>query len=347
MTPANKQYADIVLEGGGVKGIGLVGALTVLEQAGYEFKRVAGTSAGAIVGALVAADIPTADLLGIMQAIDYSKFKDKGALDHTLVGRAMSLLLEEGIYEGNYLKTWLSEVIGRYGKRTFADLHYEDAKADTPAEHRYRLVVIASDISCGRLAKLPWDYEEHFGLAADAIPIVDAVRASMSIPLFFEPIKQKGPNRNEPCWFVDGGMLSNFPIDIFDRKDGVAPRWPTLGIKLSAKAGARLTTVHDVHDLTSMAKAMAATATGFYDHLHLEDPSVVARTIFVDTFGIKATDFDLSPANATKLFDSGRRAADKFLASWNFEDYVATYRSAAVPPKVIRLDGTKTGAVPG
>ena len=47
--------ADLVLEGGGVKGIGLVGAIAVLEERGYLFNRVAGTSAGAIVGALVAA----------------------------------------------------------------------------------------------------------------------------------------------------------------------------------------------------------------------------------------------------------------------------------------------------
>ena len=45
--------ADLVLEGGGVKGIGLVGALSVLEQSGYTFERVAGTSAGAIVASLV------------------------------------------------------------------------------------------------------------------------------------------------------------------------------------------------------------------------------------------------------------------------------------------------------
>ena len=47
--------ADLVLEGGGVKGIALVGAISVLEERGYGFRRVAGTSAGAIVGALVAA----------------------------------------------------------------------------------------------------------------------------------------------------------------------------------------------------------------------------------------------------------------------------------------------------
>ena len=52
-------FADLVLEGGGVKGIALVGAISVLEERGYQFRRVAGTSAGAIVGALVAAMLNT------------------------------------------------------------------------------------------------------------------------------------------------------------------------------------------------------------------------------------------------------------------------------------------------
>jgi NTE family protein len=47
--------ADLVLEGGGVKGIGLVGAVITLSDAGITFPRVAGTSAGAIAAALVAA----------------------------------------------------------------------------------------------------------------------------------------------------------------------------------------------------------------------------------------------------------------------------------------------------
>src|SRR3954451_20713350 len=68
--------ADLVLEGGGVKGIGLVGAISVLEEHGYEFHRIAGTSAGAIVGALVAAGIPIADLQTTIWEVDYIKFQD-------------------------------------------------------------------------------------------------------------------------------------------------------------------------------------------------------------------------------------------------------------------------------
>ena len=51
-----------MLEGGGVKGVGLVGAYAQLTEAGYEFHRIAGTSAGAIVGALIAAGMSPSEL---------------------------------------------------------------------------------------------------------------------------------------------------------------------------------------------------------------------------------------------------------------------------------------------
>ena len=69
------EKCDLVLEGGGVKGIALVGALSVLEEAGYRFERVAGTSAGAIVGSLVAAGIPAADLVDILKGLDYRRYR--------------------------------------------------------------------------------------------------------------------------------------------------------------------------------------------------------------------------------------------------------------------------------
>ena len=68
--------ADLVLEGGGVKGIALVGAVSVLQEAGYTFPRVAGTSAGSIVGALVASGMPAEQMLEVMRTTDYAKFKD-------------------------------------------------------------------------------------------------------------------------------------------------------------------------------------------------------------------------------------------------------------------------------
>jgi NTE family protein len=78
--------------------------------------------------------------------------------------------------------------------------------------------------------RLPWDLKTQYNIDPDALPIVDAVRASMSIPFFFEPYTLP----NTKVSFVDGGMLQDFPIEAFDRPDGQS-RWPTFGVKLSTR----------------------------------------------------------------------------------------------------------------
>jgi NTE family protein len=318
--------ADLVLEGGGVKGIALVGAISVLEERGYSFNRVAGTSAGSIVGALVAARLSSPEMIEIMRALDYTRFRDVGPEDRVPgIGRLYSLISQQGIYEGAYFKRWLAEILEGKGIRTFADLRYDDAGADLPSEQQFRLVVMASDVSTGRLRRLPWDYP-GLGLDAGSIPVVDAVRASMSIPFFFEPVRLPSQTHGADLWLVDGGMLSNFPVEVFDRSHGNPPRWPTFGIKLSARRGTQAVRFQ-VDSTADLARSMLATMTSFHDQMHIDDPSVVARTIFIDTFGVKATDFDLTPATAERLFQSGRAAASAFLETWDFDDYIRRFRS--------------------
>ena len=327
--PADAKTADLVLEGGGVKGIGLVGAISVLEERGYTFHRVAGTSAGSIVGALVAAGYTGAELQSIMRSLDYKRFRDGGVIDKLgILGKAVALIIEHGVYEGNYLKEWLAERLEEKKKITFGDLKVTDPDS---GEVKDKLVVMTSDVSQGCLRRLPWDYghyaTEH---GPDGERIVDAVRASMSIPFFYEPVKMKA-NDGQESWFVDGGMLSNFPVDTFDRPGG-KPRWPTFGIKLSAQPEPN-TLAHRVHGNISLIEAMVGTMTSFHDQMHLEDPSVLARTIFVDTTGVRATDFDLDENTQTRLYENGRAAALRFLdgdethPKWDWDSYVKQYRS--------------------
>ena len=93
-------FADLVLEGGGVKGIALVGAISVLEERGYEFQRVAGTSAGAIVGSLVAARAGAAKLEEIMRGVEHRRFQDGPRWRNLFIEKAAAVLLQRGIYEG-------------------------------------------------------------------------------------------------------------------------------------------------------------------------------------------------------------------------------------------------------
>jgi NTE family protein len=215
--------ADLVLEGGGVKGIALAGAIAVLMEDGYEFKRVAGTSAGAIVGALIAAGVGKGELISAMSSLDYREFQDGHPWDHLAVGKMFALPTEHGVYHGDYLRKWLGEQLARHGVRTFADLPYVDAdRAGADPAHAFRLVVNVSDITSGCLRQLPWHYRDSYQLEPGSQAVVDAVRCSMSIPFFYKPGVIKDGNGQEH-WIVDGGMLSNFPISLFDAPPGVEP----------------------------------------------------------------------------------------------------------------------------
>ncbi len=323
--------ADLVLEGGGVKGIAHVGALSVLAKRGYQFHRVAGTSAGSVAAAFVAAGVPVDRLETLMRpgadpaSIDYRRLPETAHIRIPgVVGDAISILFEKGIYDGDYLRNFIHKTLQRETNgrvTTFGDLRLDDGRRDLTPDQQYRLVVMVADVSRGSLVRLPWDYG-LYGYPPDAMPIADAVRASTSIPFFFKPVQfgWKQPVTNVSYW-VDGGALSDFPIEVFDRTDGQPSRWPTFGIKLSARPGAG-ELLNRVGSTLSFAKGLLETVVNGNDQVHLADPCVADRTIFVDTSAVQSTDFSLSEAQQQQLFDAGQQAAERFLARWDWEAYL-------------------------
>jgi NTE family protein len=324
--------ADLVLEGGGVKGIGLVGAALTLHEAGFVFPRIGGTSAGAIVAALIAAyqvkKVPLTQLQTDMAELDYTQFMHKTwAEKHLgLIGNATALVSHQGLYASSYVQEWLTSKLEPLGIRTFADLKITgDDGTNLAPYQRYRLVTHTSDLTRGALVRLPWDLPYYLLsgedqddpdqqiAAIDSYPIVDAVRASMSIPFFFQPFEQK--TARGACTWVDGGLLQNFPVTVFDRTDGHPNRWPTFGIKLSSRPGLNTPDVPVQGDLREVL-AIAHTAMGEWNRYPLADGGVGARTVFVDTMGIASTDFGLTTDQRDKLFANGQAAASKFLVDW-------------------------------
>jgi NTE family protein len=313
MGPAGLQ-ADLVLQGGGVKGIALVGAIAALEEAGYTFRRVAGTSAGSIVGSFVAAGLTAAEIRDVVETLEYRRFRDKSRLHKVpLIGQPLALWLQQGLYAGDYVRSIVADNLADHGVRTFADLRESDEDSSLAPDQRFRLVVHASDVSRSRLLRLPWDYRPGFDLDPAEQVVADAVRASVSIPFFFTPVKLR-PSKGDLSWLVDGGMLSNFPIDVFDRTDGKPPRWETIGIRLSAEVAAGAVD-HRVRGVLTLSEAMFETLMSWYDLAHINDPAVIARTIFVDTTGYRATDFSITREDQDRLYENGRTAAQRWLAT--------------------------------
>lgn len=325
-----EKRVDLVLEGGGVKGIALAGALAVLEKEGFEAQNIAGASAGAIVAALHAAGYTAAELRGIISKLDYDRFKDRAWEDRVpLVGRYLSILMHRGIYEGKEFLGFMDGLLRERNVRTFGDL-IRDADEEE-ARYRYKLQVIVSDVTGRRLLVLPRDAVKLGVEAPDDFSVAEAVRMSMSIPIFFEPVKFHNPQTGREHLLVDGGMLSNFPVWLFD-SEGV-PEWPTFGLRLR-EPEPRTATLADrlpepdsreSEGITDYLKSLVATMLEAHDRLHIEKADY-ARTIAIPTLGVRTTDFGLSSERALELYESGRAAAEEFLKTWSFEDYINEFR---------------------
>jgi NTE family protein len=323
----NEPFADLVFEGGGVKGIGLAGAYSALCERGVGPKRVAGTSAGAITAALVAAGYSAEELDEILLEVPFARFKDTAWEDRIpIVGHPLSVLLQRGIYEGGFFREWMRGLLAAKGVRTFGQLADPEA---TELKERYRLKVIVSDVTHRRLLVLP-DDAASLGVEPDDLEVAYAVRMSMSIPIFFEPVMHRNPRTGVDHLIVDGGMLSNFPVWLFDADKGEPPRWPTFGMLL-VEGDPKVPVAHRVEgrqsgSIIDYIKALASTMMEAHDRLYLEKATFV-RTIPIPTLGVSTTEFDITPARVRAIYESGRRAAFDFLDRWDFEAYKAEYRA--------------------
>jgi NTE family protein len=325
----------LVLSGGGVKGIGLVGAVVALMEAGYRAQRVSGTSAGSIVGAVVAAAamgerLGPEEVKELALQLDYHKFTDAGTLERVpVLGPSWAVLRGTGIYKGDYARDWVCSQLKNLGVRTFGDLAIDDDSL--PAEQRYKLVVTVADVTTGQLVRLPWDYRRVYGLDPDEQSVADAVRASMSIPFFFHPVTLTGPT-GLTSTLVDGGILSNFPIDSLDRTDRGRPRWPSFGVTVlpnlpegNDKVIPALAPIR-LFGPPHLLESVITTVLVGRDQAYLSQPWVDARTIRVDSTDIGFLDFDISDSEIEALYAKGYGAAEKFLSSWDWDAYLERFR---------------------
>ena len=326
---------DAVLEGGGVRGIGHVGAAYALEQSGYSFENLAGSSAGAIVAALLAVGFSATEIRRELENLDYKKFQQPTVIDNFgPVGKLVNLTNNFGIYSTSYFYKWFSGLLAQKGKKTFGDIRL----ASSPqAKYTYKLQVTASDVTAQKLLVLPWDIRD-FGIDPDKLQIADAVRMSMSIPFFYEPVVIRDKRGKEHI-IVDGGLLSNYPIWMLD--DGSSnPPYPTFGFKFIAppKKATFFTDPYDENiNFVEYVQSITETLLKACDNTHIsESKGDLMRSILipceVKVHGkrkeIKSTDFDITPEETQALFMNGYNAATNFLKKWNFDVWKRAYRSS-------------------
>jgi NTE family protein len=289
---------------------------------------VGGTSAGAINATLFALGYDIAEQRRILKKLDFNNFMDDS---WGLVRDTERLIKKFGWYKGDFFHHWISGLINKKLKNphaTFRDLR----SAGQPD-----LYVYGTNLSTR--------FGEVFSVEhTPTTRIADAVRISMSIPLFFAAFRNA---RNDV--YVDGGVLNNFPVKLFDREKYIQKSdRPKMAVKTSyyqeenkrflkkhpqsspyvynkETLGFRLDSKQEIGVFRDGAEPQHENVADFFDyikalvgtlmdsqlnaHLHSDDWQ---RTIYIDTLGVGTTDFDLTETMKNKLEQSGRMGANHY-----------------------------------
>lgn len=343
--------ADAVFEGGGVLGIALLGAARCCADLGIRWRGLAGTSAGAITAALLSADLPIRrieeavgglDFLGLLRETTSPLIRDSDPSDD--LSRPVSTLTrlflsrQLGEYSSDPFHDWLEALLREAGATTFDEI---ESKL---AERKLRVVV--SDITNGQMLVLPDDLEHgRVPGAPREIRVAEAVRLSMSIPLFFTP------GRLGDAVIVDGGVLSNFPVWLFDEatepveNPAKVPAWPTFGFRLVDRNAER---PHPIHHAGDLLVAMLKTMMCAHDKHHLSQ-SKRTRTVNIDitSVGISATRFNLTESEKEELYLLGYTHTKQFLLDeWSWDKHLSTRGFAAKSSRQPRRRARSAPATP-
>jgi NTE family protein len=323
----DRPRCDLVLGGGGVRGVAHIGALTALEERGFEVVRAAGASAGAIAGAFAIAGVPGSTLRELFEALNLKSFVTADVLGRLRSRRAVGRLVERWAEDSVEPLAWLTEILADQGVETFGDLRIPDADATAPPDRRYRLVVRCLDILQRRVIRLPWDYG-RYDLDPDAQPVAEAVRASMSIPFVYDPVRIGNRDTGRQGLLIDGGLATGFPVDVLDRRDGQPPRWPTFGIRLLSRAGQE----QDIPEGgLALAKMVVDALLDANDLLAPTTSCDERRTVRVDLSRVGALDLDVDDEH--DLFTDGYAAMAEFLEAFDFDDYLTDCRPSPITPR--------------
>ncbi|MBD3108111.1 patatin-like phospholipase family protein [Bacillus sp. AGMB 02131] len=290
---------DAVFSGGGIKGYSLIGACQVLEEKGYTFKRLAGTSAGSIIAALLIAGYTSKEIEQLLMDIDIEKFMDERFGANLPIVKWLLLYKKLGLYKGDQLQLWLAEKLAAKGIVTFSDIPKDSLR------------IVVSDISNGEIVVLPDDLPKYQCDIA-TFSIAKAVRMSCSIPFFFEPVKLRCNKKTS--YIVDGGVLSNFPLWLFDGENIKKVR-PVIGITLTGESGHK--PPKRIQNALEMFSALFSTMKEAHDNRYISRKHA-KNIIFIPITRVSSSEFDITGEQKNELISLGKEYANQFLRKWTY-----------------------------
>lgn len=259
-----------------------------------------------------------------------------------------------GLNEGKVFYNWINAILKEHGINNLDDLKKQfcntpntlkvkrDDKrdelvvGDILAPSSPMLAIVASDITTGNKIEFPRMWDMYWNGIKDVDPAT-FVRASMSIPIFFETYKlpvRISPSRAAVIWrdhlnwngdipdhveLVDGGVLSNFPINLFYNAKYIIPRMPTFGIRLG---GSGIKAARQINSVPAFFSSLVSTLRGNTDKEFINKNKAFELGVKeIDLSGYSWLNFFMSDADKKAIFLKGAQAAALFLENFDWNDY--------------------------
>ena len=341
---ANKTYPfkNLVFKGGGIRGIAYIGALEELYARGImdNIDKIAGSSAGAITALVTALGFDYQTTVDICNSLDFKKvpgipsfFATRGVDDAELseesmprgildafqsVGTTMTeirfLFHSLGLHTSTYIYEWFGEQVAKItGDPTSSFQDFVDKGGKD-------LYITVTNLS---------NHSSHICSAATTpdLEVAEAVRTSMSIPVFFESIAFE--NIYLKGYFGDGGVMNNFPITLFD--EGTEPNPETLGLFLFKEVKPQ--TFPSKYSLKQYIGDMVFSMMTAQDWNLARQGEDLARSIQISDCDIHPTNFDIKFGDPEyyNLVDEGKKGTKLFLDAYDTNDMDTLMKPRFIP----------------
>ncbi len=339
MIELNSKVENLVFEGGGILGISYLGVLDYLFRNGLmdDVSRVAGTSAGAVTACITSFNLPFVETRKISNTLDYKQVPSKGEMENFgFVPEEINERLEGflgdmscvyrlinrfGWYSTDYFYGWMKGVIEEQFDRSKKSPPYTFADFKDPTLHKegrpfLDLYVIGTDISMKTTQVFSYE-------TTPKVEVAQAVRISMSVPIFFEAVFREKTNtlgNSITNVFCDGGLMHNYPLNIFDYPmfsdnlyEGI--NMSTIGVRFKFKYGHT-----HIDNLCQYIENISRASTYIQQQIYESNPLNRERSITIDTNDVEALNFDIEVNDVTYrfLYRQGYEAAREFFSDGRY-----------------------------
>ena len=315
---AYSQYTNLALEGGGMKGLAYSGAFEVLDSIGItqHIERVAGTSSGAMNGMLISIGYSGKEITHLNLTKNFGKYSQVGI---PILSGLIRFYRTYGYYKTDRFMVDLAQAMRYKGISpdiTFIELH----KLRSSNPKIKDLYITGANLTDQKL-------EVFSHRTYPNMKIIDAVKISISIPLYYEAIfmqpngeiiDKKNADQNTKV-MTDGGVIDNYPFHVFDSlvylNDGQNSYYlcneKTLGLKLESDSSQKSMANHVISNQKDFFGAFSHLSSETLNRRHLGKQQF-DQTIFINTQGFNPKIRRLNEKKKREIIRYGYQSTIRF-----------------------------------